>query len=262
MNDRHYWEATVVRLRGSPHEGLWRRYCDLLNGRLLESWMPSGSSARLLKTDLFDEAMGRGLYGALAARAGVVVGQDVACGVLAAARSRYPEFRAAAADVRRLPYAAASFDVIVSNSTLDHLSSRAELEQSLAELFRVLRPGGRLLLTLDNRANPVVAVRNWLPAGWLMALGLIPFRMGATLGPWSAPRLLRRLGFEVRDNRTFMHCPRLPAVALARRLDRRGGPESRERFLRAALAWERLERWPLRYYTGYFIAVLALKPPV
>jgi hypothetical protein len=50
-----------------------------------------------------------------------------------------------------------------------------------------------------------------------------------------------------------MHCPRLPAVALARRLE----PGSHARFLRAAGRFEALAALPTRYVTGYFAAVVA-----
>ncbi|GCE03871.1 class I SAM-dependent methyltransferase [Dictyobacter aurantiacus] len=44
-------------------------------------------------------------------------------------------------DVRQLPYPDHSFDVIVSTISLHHWQ---ELEQPLRELYRVLKPGGRL----------------------------------------------------------------------------------------------------------------------
>jgi hypothetical protein len=57
-----------------------------------------------------------------------------------------------------------------------------------------------------------------------------------------------------------MHCPRLPAVALAGLLaDAR--PCLQEWFLRMLAAMERLGALPTRYLTGYFSTVLAVKPP-
>jgi ubiquinone/menaquinone biosynthesis C-methylase UbiE len=49
-------------------------------------------------------------------------------------------------DVRQLPFADASFDVAVSNFVVHEVKNRAEREQMLRELVRVLKPGGRLAL--------------------------------------------------------------------------------------------------------------------
>jgi SAM-dependent methyltransferase len=49
-------------------------------------------------------------------------------------------------DVRQLPFADASFDVAVSNFVLHEVNNRAEREQTVREMVRVLKPGGRLAL--------------------------------------------------------------------------------------------------------------------
>jgi SAM-dependent methyltransferase len=51
------------------------------------------------------------------------------------------------ADVRKLPFEDASFDVLVSSGALHHISrDRAEHEQAINEMLRVLKPGGKLAL--------------------------------------------------------------------------------------------------------------------
>src|SRR4029434_1314077 len=70
------------------------------------------------------------------------------------------ETRSTALKHLRTVFADEAFDVIVSNSTLDHFGSWAELGASLHELHRVLKTRGLLIITLDNRANPIVALRN------------------------------------------------------------------------------------------------------
>lgn len=51
------------------------------------------------------------------------------------------------ADMRKLPFEAASFDAIVSSYAVDHLN-RDGIAQTLAEAARVLKPGGDFLLVL------------------------------------------------------------------------------------------------------------------
>lgn len=49
-------------------------------------------------------------------------------------------------DARDLPFADASFDVVVSALVLHNLRHRADRERALREIVRVLRPGGRVAL--------------------------------------------------------------------------------------------------------------------
>lgn len=253
-----YWDEVAEEWRASP-QTLWRAHSDAVNSALFERWFPPRRVARVLKTDLFDEGVGRGLYDLLSAHARHVVGMDLSTEVARAARSNHPRLTATGADVRRLPFAEGAFDVIVSNSTLDHFDSLREIPGSLRELRRVLRTDGELLLTLDNLLNPLVALRNTLPFALLHRLGLVPYRVGATCGPRRLFRMLREAGFEVLDHSVVMHCPRVLAVALASLCEKRAGSRMRRRVLGWWAAFEILARWPTRYLTGYFIAVRAVK---
>ena len=177
-NGRPDWDAVAELWQALPPQTLWRRYSDEVNSRLVRDWIPTGLGT-VLKTDLWDEAAGEGLYPELAVHARRVVGVDVSDQVIQAARRRYPDLEAVRAAVQALPLAAASVDAVVSNSTLDHFETHAEIDASVAELARVLRPGGTLLLTLDNPLNPLVAVSKAIPLGRLN-------RAWLRLGPLSA----------------------------------------------------------------------------
>lgn len=74
-----------------------------------------------------------------------IVGADLAPAMLRRAGQKLGG-RAAlvAADAVQLPFAGGSFDVVVSNSSLHYWSSPAA---GLAEVRRVLQPGGRLVIT-------------------------------------------------------------------------------------------------------------------
>ena len=98
------WESAIADWPRTRGHRLLRAYADELNARLAETWLVKGPRPhRLLKTDLFDEAVGSGLYPCLRELADEVHGIDVADAVVAAAASRYPELEAEQADVRRLP---------------------------------------------------------------------------------------------------------------------------------------------------------------
>ncbi len=259
--DSVLWDRYAVDWIANQPQRLWRRHSDAVNSALLERWLPRGVGP-VLKTDLFDEAVSEGVYPALALGSDSVVGLDVSLAVLAGARNRYPGLVASAADVRSLPLRSDSFGAVVSLSTLDHFESEQDIPAALSELFRVLRPGGMLLLTLDNLANPVIRIRNALPFWMTNGSGLLPYPVGKTYGPAKAGALVSAAGFQVVENTAIMHAPRVVAIPIMERL---GGPAGGRRALmlsRAAMAFERLDAVGTRYLTGHFVAIRAVKPVV
>ncbi|MCX7823932.1 MAG: class I SAM-dependent methyltransferase [Verrucomicrobiae bacterium] len=256
----HHWDTVAAAWQQAQPDALWRAHGDAVNLALLARWLPPDGAGVLLKTDLFDEAVGDGLYPRLAGAARPIVGMDVAPATLKVARAKYHGLLAVGADVRRLPFADSALEVVVSNSTLDHFDSQDDIVAGLREFHRVLRRGGELVLTLDNPANPLVALRNALPFPVLHRLGLVPYPIGATCGPRRLRRMLRQTGFELRQLTAVMHCPRVIAVAVARAVKRFAPTRSQERFLRFLMNFERMENWPTRFLTGHFVAVHAVKP--
>jgi 2-polyprenyl-3-methyl-5-hydroxy-6-metoxy-1,4-benzoquinol methylase len=95
---------------------------------------------------VLDVGCGEGRFSAELAQAGMtVVGVDVAEEPLRRARARHPllDLRIVPAE-DRWPLAAASFDVVWAGETIEHI---ADTGGWLSEVRRVLRPGGRLLLS-------------------------------------------------------------------------------------------------------------------
>jgi SAM-dependent methyltransferase len=257
---REYWDSVVEQWLESRQQDLWRHHSDHVNSALMRRWMPKERQGRVLKTDLFDEAVTPGLYPVLSAAAVQLVGMDVSAGIAEAAARRHPALEVHTADVRSLPFEDESFDVVVSISTLDHFDDKADIPRALAEIARVLRPGGRLLLTLDNLAQPVVWLRSILPDGPLLKLGLIPYRVGKTCTPGKLQKFVREAGLEVQEATAILHCPRVLAVACAGLLERHASPKIQARYLSLLSAFERLEHWPSRYLSGHFVAINAQKP--
>jgi SAM-dependent methyltransferase len=259
VEDLQYWDSVSATWHERDDQALWRHHSDAVNLKLLARWLPNSKVSHVLKTDAFDEAFSTGLYPILASRAKHVVNIDISGSTLQLARARYLELLAVKADVRCLPCVDSAFDIAVSNSTLDHFTSHNQIVESLRELNRALAPDGQLLLTMDNLANPVVWLRNILPFKWLNRLGLVRYYVGATCGPRRLRRYLKEAGFEVLETTAILHCPRVMAVALARYLSCRASKQTQRKFLRILLGFEKLELWPTRYLTGYFVAVRAAK---
>ena len=145
-----YWDGVAKAWKQRQPNRLWRVHSDSVYTALLARWLLAEKVRLILKTDLFDEAAGDGLYPALADRAQRVIGIDLSVETLRAAQSRQTALCGIGAHVCWLPFANNQFDVILSNSTLDHFKALEELLTGLRELYRVLRPGGQLILTLDN----------------------------------------------------------------------------------------------------------------
>lgn len=248
------WDSAFRQLEPSAALAGWRAQSDAANRRMIETLLPRTHFRSALKTDLFDEACSTGLVGALAERSAAVTGIDVSAAVVAAAEARHPNLRARAADVRSLPFGDGEFDLVLSNSTLDHFDGPAQLARALAELGRVTEPGGSLLITLDNPLNPLIALRNRAPARVGRALRGVPYGAGWTCGPRRLRRLLAGTGWRPQRSTAIVHAPRFLVAALGHRAERPGG---------GAAGWivaaEGLSRLPTRYLSGHFIAVLATR---
>ncbi|HWQ11758.1 MAG TPA: glycosyltransferase [Roseiflexaceae bacterium] len=101
--------------------------------------------------------------------------------------------RLSSVDIHHLPFAEGSFDKVLMSEVLEHL---ADDRGALKEVFRVLRPGGTLALSVPHANYPFL----WDPINkTLEALGLPPMRgPGPIAGLWSNHWRLYRPG-ELRE---------------------------------------------------------------
>ncbi len=113
-------------------------------GRLAYAWLPKGGQ-------LLDIGCGAGYHVRhFARRAASVVAIDVDHVALPLARRRVRSSRVTFLryDGRKLPFADASFDTVSMLDVLDHVTARESL---VAEIFRVLRPGGNWIVSVPHR---------------------------------------------------------------------------------------------------------------
>ena len=98
---------------------------------------------------------------------GPVTGVDFSTGMLAQARSAYPDAQWIRADGRALPFAG-GFDLAVSFGALGHFLP-AERPALFAGIYRALRPGGIFAVPV-SAPPPVTSVWYWALAGFDLAM--------------------------------------------------------------------------------------------
>ena len=225
---------------------------------LVHRWARGLEVRTFLKTDLFEEANGADqIFFDLYPPDSRAVGMDLAEATARRAWRRCPNpaARFLVCDIRRPALRPGALDLIVSTSTLDHLESAEEFRACLAELAELLRPGGLLIVTVDNLENPF-----YRPLRWASRRGWTPFSLGYTVSMQGLTRVLTGLGLEVTHTGLLLHNPRmvttLLCLAFRKLLGRRADLP-----VRALLGmFSLLGRLPSRRWTACFIAACARRP--
>jgi ubiquinone/menaquinone biosynthesis C-methylase UbiE len=75
-------------------------------------------------------------------------GVELSSEAVTMAQKAFPYFTFLQGDATALPFPDASFDVVIAKEAIEHLLDQAK---AVSEWFRVLKPGGRLVLTTPNR---------------------------------------------------------------------------------------------------------------
>ena len=168
----------------------------------------SGVPQRGEAVRILDAGCGTGGMAARLRPYGAVAGVDLAPFAVAVCRARRGLDATAVASITALPFPVGTFDLAVSLDVISDAGTGDDA-RALAELARVLKPGGRLCLNLPayrwlaGEHDLAVETRRRYHRGevraLLLAAGLVPQRM------------------------TYWNCALLPPVAVARFLSRRRG---------------------------------------
>ncbi|MGE0826709.1 MAG: class I SAM-dependent methyltransferase [Candidatus Binatia bacterium] len=258
-HDSRYWNGVAQPFQSKPHYlddflGTLKRSTHL---SLIERWGGVPKEGSVLKTDLFEEAVGPDtLLGDLAQQNPRTIGMDVSSVLAQQAASRDLSLGSSyiVADCRDLPFVDAAFTLILSPSTLDHFLDPADLGRSLQELKRILAIDGRLIITLDNRQNifdPLLRLLN--------GFGFTPYYIGRSYRIEELCTELEAAGFTIEEKTAILHNPRLVAVALVTLANTLRWPAFTSLVQRSLLAAQRLEHTRWKYFTGSFIAAKAVR---
>jgi SAM-dependent methyltransferase len=137
------WEAHATWWQEGFTEGADPEYTDQI--------LPLAVEHLAGATDVLDVGTGEGQVARLAASVAVgarcVVGLDPSWAQLAVARERAGDVHYARALATALPHPPGSFDAVVACLVFEHID---DADGALAEVGRVLRPGGRFLFFLNH----------------------------------------------------------------------------------------------------------------
>jgi ubiquinone/menaquinone biosynthesis C-methylase UbiE len=92
-------------------------------------------------------------------------------------------------DVREMPFGDAEFDAVISSYAIDHLSRQGTVK-AMAEVHRVLRPGGEFLLMIVNSAD------------WLLRLMAPPLAHHPRQNPSRWRQLIEDAGLTLEEDGT------------------------------------------------------------
>jgi 2-polyprenyl-3-methyl-5-hydroxy-6-metoxy-1,4-benzoquinol methylase len=186
-----YARPTAVDERGRKFELIWTAVSEALP---CEAFLDAGC--------------GDGRYLAALARIGGrprrIVGSDISERILETAAAATAQSGVQAelvrANVEELPFPDGSFDLVLCTQVIEHLLDPG---RGVAELARVLRPGGTLVLSTDNAANWISRILNGPRRVAVTVLGLSQRRLRvhfphADFAPDELRFLATSAGLEVR----------------------------------------------------------------
>ena len=253
---RDFWAGVGEHFPDLGGAASTRYYADN-ERRLFTEHLPPLGGLRILKTDLWDEAKNTRILAWAAGLGAHAFGIDISEPTVIQAKGAFTResglLRAAAADVRALPFRDASFDAIYSMGTIEHF---AETEQAVKEMARVLKPGGCAIVGVPNRHDPFLRP---LLATVLQAVGLYAYGYEKSYSRRALRGILEGAGFSVAAETSILFIPGglrmldLACHAWCRPLS----------VVTAALVWPFV--WLDRHVAavrkhGYLLATVAIKP--
>ena len=137
--NREIWET---------HAAWWQEaFTDGADAEYTEQIIPLAEAHLAGAADVLDVGTGEGQVARVATGAARVVGVDPARAQLEVARRRGGHPRYVRAEATGLPFPDGSFDAVLACLVFEHIEA---VDGAIAEVGRVLRPGGRFLFFLNH----------------------------------------------------------------------------------------------------------------
>jgi len=250
-----YWNSVCDNTKSSVLERNAAVYKRSEHIKLLKKWGGPLKGKKILKTDLYEEAFGcdHFLYWLLKQNTHVF-GMDISYKIGYRAMLRAVKFNKTfnnciSSDVINCAYKDKSFDLIISNSTLDNLIA-SDAPRAMKELHRILKPSGTLILTLDNRHNPLYVLGYYIEK----LLNTNKYYQSKCYSVKEALRLAEQNNFVVQDITAIVHIP-TPFNKIALLLGKTNNRVIKRVIRRFVSLFSGLGKKKTKFLTGWFIAL-------
>lgn len=259
--DSDYWDSVSEKIKDYHLEENVAFYKQREYIELIRNWSCGLEGKKILKTDLYEEAFGADqLLFWLIKKNAKIYGMDISFKITNKAkmnaRIHSVYFKnSIVADVRSCSFRDESFDLIISNSTLDNLPA-CDVSEALSEFKRILKSTGILILTLDNAHNPLYLAGYYL--GKL--LNANKYYQDHCYTVKRTKFLVEQSNFFVQDVTAIVHIP-TPFNRLAILLKKSNSVFMENLVKYCITLFAKLGKRKTKFLTGWFIALKLTKDP-
>jgi SAM-dependent methyltransferase len=214
---RRFWEGQARKL-GDFRRASSTAYYREGEIRLIESWFNGTSPKKVLKLDLWNEVKNTNILAWMAAQGADTHAMDISFSLAKQAAEEFENSglvpRFLVGSLYDLPYKPECFDFLYTMGTIEHAP---DMDRCVAEIFRVLKPGGIAVVGVPNKNDPFLR-----PAlvGLMNKLGIYPYGLEQSLSKKELRAMLSRGGFEILHSDGVLFMPgvlRMAELALLER---------------------------------------------
>jgi len=252
LSQRRRWDDLALSmpdLYPAPSTQYYRR-CEIA---LIRRYMPELRGKRVLKLDLWNEAVNTRILQWMQSEGAEAYGLDLSEVTTARARANARHLHLVQADIRRLPFAPGSFDFVYTMGTIEHID---EYQTAVDEVGRVLKPGGLAIVGVPHKWN--VYLRPLMVMA-LEAVGQYAYSPEKSFSSRELREVIETSGLRVEHRTGILSIPPLLRMADLYLYRRRRVPVRVLRPVLDAFAWAET-RWEWLGRMGYLLAHVARKP--
>jgi SAM-dependent methyltransferase len=213
-------------------------------------------TAVILKTDSFEESFGSdGILQFFLKKPAKTISLDISPKMLNFSKQKLKNrgLLAVATNICEMPFKETTVSLIFSSSTYGYLKN---IKRGLKEAYRILKPGGMLLISLNNRSNILFRILTKT----YHFLGFIPFPVSSFYSRKEIKKLLEEAGFIIIYQEPIVHIP--PFLnSFIYFLDRfkKFGTQRLSEVIITVLGWYSNSKLKIKSFTGWYILFKAKK---